>query len=147
MDDDIYNGDLPYISNLEWGLVTGFLFVVDFFELLIIWIGVGLFLNTFIDFALGPSYAFYLKWRGIKLTKPSRLSGMIGAFVLEAIPGINALPLWGLDGIVNFMIYRAEVAAAKLEHSAKNKASNVLQFRQRPGRSYSQNDIEIDKAA
>jgi hypothetical protein len=147
MDDDIYNGDLPYISNLEWGLSIGLLFTIDLFQFLLDLAVAGLAINTFIDLGVGPSYAFYLKWRGLRLTKPSRLSGMIGAFVLEAIPGINALPLWGLDGIVNFMIYRAEVAAAKLEHSAKNKASNVLQFRQRPGRSYSQNDIEIDKAA
>ncbi len=147
MDEDIYNDDLPYISNVEWGLSIGLLFLIDLFQFILDLIGIGLVLNSFIDVWVGLSYPFYLRWRGLKLMKPSRAAGLIGTFVFEMIPAVNALPLWGLDGIVNLAIYKGEVAKAKLLKSTKKKDSNIIPFRQRIASRNIQTDEDQSLAA
>lgn len=115
------------ISNVEWGLVIGALLVIDVIQILLDFVAIGIALNRIIDFFVGGSFAFYLHMRGQTLANPKRLFGILGVFGLEMIPGVDALPLWSLDGIYNFIMYRRE--AKKAEADAKKAQQNVVYMR------------------
>ncbi len=107
--------DGPKISNIEWGLVIGALFTIDLIQIgLDLLLQVGVVANRFIDIFVGMSLALYLQLRGQSLANPKRLLGLIGAFVAEEIPDVDALPLWGLDGIFNMMISKSDEVLAQV---------------------------------
>jgi hypothetical protein len=110
--------EIKEISNTEWGLVIGALLLVDLIQIALEWLAIGFFANPFIDVFVGMSFAFYLQIRGQSLSNPKRALGVIGAFFLELIPIVDELPLWCLDGIYNFIIYKA---AKKAEAVRKSK--------------------------
>ena len=98
------------ISNTEWGIVIGALFVIDLTQILLEWLVIGLLINPFIDIVVGMSLAFYLQMRGQSLANPKRVIGLIATFFGEQIPGVDAigLPLWTLDGVYNFLLSKSE---------------------------------------
>ena len=101
------------ISNTEWGLVIGALVIVDIAQFVLDMFVVGLIANRLIDFGVGMTLPFYLKIRGVKLDS-KKIGGMIGSFLLEQIPGLDALPLWSLDGIMNMILDKADKKLPKL---------------------------------
>jgi hypothetical protein len=105
--------DKPKISNTEWGLVIGALFMVDMAQIVIEWsfvwlAGASIFINFFIDLWVGMSLALYLHWRGQSVANPKRLFGILATFGFEIWPAIDQLPLWTFDGIYNMLIYKSE---------------------------------------
>jgi hypothetical protein len=137
------------ISNTEWWLVIGALFTIDAIQIgiewLLIWFaGTSVVVNFCIDLFVGMSFGFYLHWRGENLANPKRLFGLLGTMGLEMIPGVDELPLWGLDGIYNMII-------SKSERVIKNTpiVNNVVKFVPKiPGAKNIYSDSEdLDKAA
>ena len=106
-------GSKPHISNVEWGLVIGALFAIDAGQALLDLFAIGLMLNRFIDIGVGMGLAFYLQIRGQSMANGKRLGAMIGTFLIEQIPLLDALPLWGLDGIYNMVLAKAEERAER----------------------------------
>lgn len=84
------------ISKTEWGLVIGAALMVDIFQLLLDLVLIGPFVNGAIDICMGAVLALYFKIRGVKMDS-KKVWGMLGTFLLEMIPIIDALPLWSLD--------------------------------------------------
>lgn len=101
------------ISNTEWGLVIGVLVVIDIVQFILDLYIIGILANRIIDFGVGMALPFYLKIRGVKLDS-KKIGGMILAFLLEQIPGLDALPLWSLDGVMNMMLDKADKKLPKL---------------------------------
>lgn len=95
------------ISNTEWGLVIGALLAIDVFQFILDMFVIGVVANRFIDMGVGMILPFYLKIRGVKLDK-KKIGGMVGAFFLEMVPGLDALPLWSLDGVMNMVWDKAD---------------------------------------
>ena len=101
------------ISNTEWGMVIGALFIIDIIQVCLNLIGIpflasiGTIVNRFIDVAVGLAWPTYLKLRGVNLNSIKVMSIGI-AFIFEMIPGIDALPLWGLDGLYMLFLVKAE---------------------------------------
>jgi hypothetical protein len=131
----------PKISNLEWGLVIGALFVVDLIQIgvewLMIWLfGASIIVNFIIDLAVGMGFAFYLQMRGLSMADPKRLFTLIGTFGLEMWPGLQELPLWSLDGVLNMLIYKSEtiVKIIPVVNKVAVNANKVINFVQRPKR-------------
>ncbi len=127
------------ISNVEWGLVIGALFGIDLIQIIIewilIWIGIGIAINWFIDIMVGLSFALYLHTRGERMTDPKRAFGLIGTFLLELIPGIDELPLWGLDGI-----YAMSLAKRK---SIKNTLSPQIKLEENREKQSTDDDMPM----
>lgn len=99
----------PKISNVEWGLVIGVLFLIDLVQIALDLIfEIGILVNRFIDIFVGMALPFYLQIRGQSMANPKRLTGVIGTFLLEEIPDLDALPLWGLDGLYNMSLAKSE---------------------------------------
>jgi hypothetical protein len=112
----------PKISNLEWGIAIGILFVVDLIQLgLDFLFEVGVIINRFIDIWIGMSWSLYLKLRGINMNAP-KIFSIILTFFLEEIPDVDALPLWTADGII---MYMAEKAEEKLGEGKAGELGNV----------------------
>lgn len=102
------------ISNIEWGLVIGALFTIDLVQILLDIVAVGVVLNRIIDIFVGLSFALYLQIRGQSLANPKRLISLLATFIGEEIPAIDALPLWGLDGIYNMSISKSKKILSKI---------------------------------
>jgi hypothetical protein len=113
----------PEISNVEWGLVIGALLLVDIIQIGLEWLAIGLVINPFIDVFVGLSLAFYLQMRGQKLTNPRRLFGIISTFFGELIPLVDELPLWCLDGVFNFFLYKSQKKIEKLSEENRKLAA------------------------
>ena len=101
------------ISNFEWGLVIGSLAVVDIVQFVLDMFIIGLVANRLIDIVVGMALPLYLKLRGVKLDF-KKVGGMLGAFILEQTPGLDALPLWSLDGVMNMVWDKADKKLPKL---------------------------------
>lgn len=95
------------ISNTEWILVIALLFTIDLIQIGLEWILIGVFVNWIIDLFVGMSFGLYLQLRGESMANPKRLGGFALTFLLELIPGIDELPLWGLDGIFNMFLSKS----------------------------------------
>jgi hypothetical protein len=95
------------ISNTEWGLVIGALMWVDLIQFFLDGFAIGIIANRFIDIVVGMSLAFYFWIRKVKMDQKKVLT-LIGSFIGEEIPGLDALPLWSADGIVTMMWDKAD---------------------------------------
>ena len=103
------------ISNTEWGLLISALFVIDLIQIALdLLFQIGVVVNRFIDIFVGMALPFYLHIRGESMADPKRLIGLLVTFVGEEIPDVDALPLWGLDGIYNFTLSKANKTIAKV---------------------------------
>lgn len=105
------------MSNTEWGLLIGALATIDLVQFILDVFLIGLVANRFIDIVVGMSLPFYLRMRGVRLDS-KKIGGMVGTFLLEMIPGFDALPLWCLDGFLNFTLDKAD---KKLHLQAQQK--------------------------
>jgi len=95
----------PKVSNTEWGLVIGALFTMDAVQLGLIAFGIGLFINEFIDIFVTMWFGFWLLIR--KQIDWSRFLILIAGWMGEA-GSDGAIPLWGLEGIVMYMMSKTE---------------------------------------
>lgn len=102
------------IKNFEWGLLITAAAIVDIIEIILTFFAVGLVINTFIDVVMGIIVPVYFYLRGIKMTH-KKVVNMIGTFVAELIPVVNAFPLWTIDIIRIMMLDKAEEKLEKLE--------------------------------
>jgi len=68
---------------------------------------VGVVANRFIDIATGMIKTFYLWVRGVRLDS-KKIWALIGAFIFEEVPGLDALPLWTLDGVMDMVWDKAD---------------------------------------
>ena len=134
------------ISNVEWGLVIGVLFLIDLIQIgLDLLAQVGVILNRFIDIFVGLSLGFYLQLRGQSLADPKRLIGLIGTFFAEEIPDLDALPFWGLDGIYNMSLSKSDKIIGQIPG-----ASNVVKMTPKNNAQTGQNntnDTNLENAA
>lgn len=120
------------ISKFEWGLVIGVLILIDLAQLILDLVAVGVAINRIIDVVVGMAFPFYLQIRGEKMSDPKRLFALIAAFGLEFVPVVDALPLWSLDGVYNYMLARARNKAAEAQEAvlAKLQTQEQLQSQQ-----------------
>lgn len=110
------NNHITVINNVEWALVIGTLFAIDLIQIILDLLIIGTIFNRFIDIFVGLGLALYLHLRGQSLANPKRLAGLIGAFGIEMIPGADALPFWGLDGIYHMLLSKSEAKRARLHN-------------------------------
>ena len=96
------------ISNIEWGLVIGALLTIDLAQILLDFFAIGAVLNRLIDIFVGLCLGFYLQIRGQSLANPKRLFGLVGIFLGEMLPVVDAFPLWTLDGVFNMFLAKSE---------------------------------------
>ncbi len=101
------------ISNLEWGLVIGATAVVDVVQFVLDIFVIGAIVNRFIDIVVGMTLPFYFYIRGVKLDS-KKVLGMAGAFGLEMVPGLDALPLWTLDVVYTMSMDKLDKKLPKL---------------------------------
>jgi hypothetical protein len=109
------------ISTFEWGLVIGVLILIDIIQIILDLVAVGVAINRIIDVIVGLTFSFYLQMRGEKMADPRRLFALIATFGLEFVPVVDALPLWSLDGVYNFMLARARNKAAEAQEAVMAK--------------------------
>jgi hypothetical protein len=112
------------ISNIEWALVILALFMIDAIQFGLDWVGIGEAINWLVDIFVEMSFALYLYMRGERLGDWRRLADMAVTFFFEEIT-LSAIPLWGLEGIVNMLI--SKVAHSNLAGSVANVAGVVNQ--------------------
>jgi hypothetical protein len=112
----------PQISNTEWGMIIAILLIIDGLQILFDLVAIGLLVNRVIDFTVGYLLIFYTLMRGLKLTKPSRMGGILVTFILEFIGIGDVLPLWCMDGILNMWAYKKEVREYEKAMAQYNQA-------------------------
>ena len=102
------------ISNTEWGIVIGALWIIDGIQIgLDLLFQVGVLLNRFIDIMVGLAWPTYLYLRGVNLKDIKMVGGIFLAFLGDMVPDMDALPWWGADGIYAFTLVKAGDLAAK----------------------------------
>lgn len=116
------------VSTFEWGIVIGLLIVIDIAQIILDGFAIGVVVNRFIDFVIGLAFPFYLQIRGEKMSDPKRLLAWLATFGLEFIPVVDALPLWSLDGVYNFMLARARNKAAEAQEAVMDKLQKQKQL-------------------
>ena len=99
------------ISKTEWMLVISALALIDLLEIALDLLAVGLALDTIIDPGVGILFGLYLATR---VQTQGLVGWFIGTLAGEAIPGLNALPLWTLDGIMSYLKYKEARLAAQI---------------------------------
>lgn len=126
------------ISYTEWFLVISALFMVDLVQLVLDFFVIGVILNRFIDIFVGMAWALYLQLRGESLADIKRLIGLLTTFVAEEVPGLDALPFWGLDGLYTMSISKGKgnlkkipggkLVLSGMERAGRNigKAQNII---------------------
>lgn len=116
------------VSTFEWGTVIGVLFVIDIAQIILDAFAIGVVVNRIIDVIVGAVFPIYLTIRGEKLSDPKRLLGLLSTFGLESIPVVDALPLWSLDGVYNFILARAKNKAAEAKEAVMDKLQKQKQL-------------------
>lgn len=111
-----------HIGKSEWWMVIGALGFIDLIEFILGLFVIGEVANTFIDFAVGPSLAFYLFIRGEDLSSTKRIVSLVGSFGLELLPFVNDLPLWTLDGL--YLMSLSSIQNKKTEREEKLENNN-----------------------
>lgn len=84
------------ISNTEWWLVVGAVGCIDLIQFILDFFAIGILVNRFIDIIVGMSLGLYFWMRGVKMDSKKVLT-LIGAFVAEEVPVLDAAPLWTGD--------------------------------------------------
>ncbi len=79
--------------------------MVDLFQVILVMLAIGLLVNRFIDAGVGMALPFYLRIRGVKMDS-KKIMSMVGAFLLEMVPGVDSLPLWCMDGYIMMRLDR-----------------------------------------
>lgn len=102
------------ISKVGWFILLGLTIIIDIVQIILDFFAIGIIVNRIIDIVVGFCLPLYFWIKGISLTNWKRLAAITGGFVLEAIPGLDALPLWS-----------AEVAVVWGTVVAENKISNI----------------------
>lgn len=112
-DDDKKEGGAPppesgsKISNTEWGIVIGALFLIDAVEIGIDFLfGIGLFTNPFIDILVGMAWPTYLHLRGVNIKSAKMAASFILSFIFQVVPAIDGI--WGIEGLYVFFAVKAE---------------------------------------
>ncbi len=77
-------------------LVAGAAFVVDCIQIVLNMFAIGIVANRFIDIVMGMTLSFYFYMRGVKMDA-KKVTALVGSFILEEIPLVDSLPLWGGD--------------------------------------------------
>lgn len=95
------------ISNTEWGLVIGAAAIIDFIQFILDFFAVGIVVNRLIDIGVGMSLAFYFWMRGVSMDSKKTLT-LLGSFVGEEIPGLDAAPLWTGDVVATMLWDKAD---------------------------------------
>ena len=116
------------VSTFEWGIVIGLLIVIDIAQIILDAFAIGVVVNRIIDVIVGAVFPIYLTIRGEKLSDPKRLLGLLATFGLESIPVVDALPLWSLDGVYNFILARAKNKAAEAQEAVMDKLQKQKQL-------------------
>ena len=116
------------VSTFEWGTVIGLLIVIDIAQIILDAFAIGVVVNRIIDVIVGAVFPIYLTIRGEKLSDPKRLLGLLATFGLESIPVVDALPLWSLDGVYNFILARAKNKAAEAQEAVMDKLQKQKQL-------------------
>ena len=116
------------VSTFEWGIVIGLLIVIDIAQIILDGFVIGVVVNRIIDFVVGLALPFYLQIRGEKMSDPKRFLAWLATFGLEFIPVVDALPLWSLDGVYNFMLARARNKAAEAQEAVMDKLQKQKQL-------------------
>src|SRR3989338_5700280 len=95
------------ISNTEWGIVIGALFLIDAVEIGIDFLfGIGLFTNPFIDILVCMAWPTYLHLRGVNVKSAKMVGSFILSFIFQVVPAIDGI--WGLEGLYVFFVVKAE---------------------------------------
>ncbi|MDO8483094.1 MAG: hypothetical protein Q7S86_04740 [bacterium] len=95
------------ISNTEWGIVIGALFLIDAVEIGIDFLfGIGLFTNPFIDILVNMAWPTYLHLRGVNLKSAKMLGTLVLGAIFQEVPGIDGI--WGIEGLIVMFITKAE---------------------------------------
>ena len=97
------------VSSVEWWLVDGFLWMIDGVQALFDVFLVGVAANRYIDIIVGLSFCFYLVIR--RQIDMQMGIALLATFLGEEIPGVDAMPFWGLDGYYSMKRARAKEAA------------------------------------
>ncbi len=122
------------ISNAEWGLVLGATATIDVVQAFLDGAdGLGVVINRFIDIVVGLSLVTYFLLRGVKLNA-KRILALCLSFVLEEIPGLDAMPLWSGDVIYTWFTVRAEekgILTKTMATQIRSKARNLPPPRRR----------------
>ena len=106
----------------KWAAFYAVTVFVDVAQLILLAFGIGVGVNTAIDFVFGPFLAFTLHLAGVSMTDPKRVASILAAFGFETLPIINALPLWTLDLILIHAMYKGE---EKLKKAAPTVVSSL----------------------
>ncbi|MDB5254099.1 MAG: hypothetical protein JWL80_165 [Parcubacteria group bacterium] len=126
------------MSNMEWGLTIGALAMIDLVQFALDIFVIGVAANRFIDIGVGMTLPFYLRMRGVKMDG-KKVGSMLGAFLIEQIPVLDALPLWCADGVFMYMMDKKDKLG---ESDSKN-----VQEERKPGRLDSRSSNDQQKAA
>jgi len=112
------------MGKTEWHFLIGAAVTVDLMQAMLDFFGIGLVINRFIDIVVGMALPFYLSIRGVKMTG-RRVGSIIGAFILEEIPGIDALPLWTADVLYIYATVRAEEKGEEVKKATLDKIKSI----------------------
>lgn len=102
------------LTKTKWRMLVGLFVIVDLIQIILDLFAIGAVVNRFIDIAVGVGLPLFLRTQGVKLANPKRMLAMLGTFVGEMIPGVDALPLWTLDVLYTWSTVKAEEALAKV---------------------------------
>ncbi len=112
------------ISNTEWGMVIGALFIVDLIQVgLDLFFQVGVIANRFIDIVVGLAWPTYLYLRGVNMNV-KRVGSIILSFAVEQVPDVDALPFWSADGV--FIMLSVKITEKAMKKNAAAAATAVV---------------------
>ena len=113
------------ISSIEWWLVVGVLWFVDGIQILLDFLLIGFIFNRIVDIVVAFALGFYLLLRGQMDWK-----GFLALVVVifgEEVPGIDALPFWGGDGLFYMWRYKKARATWLATEEQKTATNNSPQ--------------------
>lgn len=76
--------------------MIGFAGFIDFVQFLLDIAFIGFILDSVISVIAGIMFGIWFSSVGMSMMNPDRALGFIGTFLIELIPGFDALPVWTL---------------------------------------------------
>jgi hypothetical protein len=104
-----------HLSNTEWGLIVGFLAMIDLTMFLLDFTGIGEFVDPFADTFIAMAFPFYMHMRGQDMTNNKRVAGAIITW-LTALFSDGFLDFWFVDALYYWSLDRAAEELEKLEN-------------------------------